>query len=321
MTGSLPYGSARSDQQIILALALKQPPTGLAEHHLRDQRLKILLVECWDLDPARRPSAAKCLFYIPKPKIIEPKLPRTRFNSSRGSGQHFPQSNRSPLFASDGTSVSGTSFLALAEPSSKVLPPIPEAPEVVEAVSTPALPHFGYPDHSRLEVFPTSGLLGEHEPTSNNLNTAPAPPHRFKTLIQMPVDPSAAQPTPYFTESLAGSAPQKAANSPLGPFGRADSSRVGITSETGVTRRQRPSLPAGDRWVLLPAPENGIGIPWTLGDPLQAPDNITGIPWTFDDPLDLPPIANTATAPRKSSAPKTPIRGIFSPILDIFARR
>ncbi|KAG8924106.1 hypothetical protein FRC00_005472, partial [Tulasnella sp. 408] len=307
MTGSLPYGSANSDQQILLALALKQPPTGLAEPNLRDERLKLLLMKCWDLTPARRPSAAKCLFYIPKPKIIEPKLPGTRFNSFRSSRQHVRHSNRSPPSAGDRISVSGTSFLMLAEPSSKVLPPLPEAPEIDEAVSASFLPHFGHADHSRSEVLATSHLLGKQAPPTNKLHITPAPPYRFESSIQVAVDPSAAQHTPYFTDSPAGSVPLKVADSPPDPFGRADSSKVETTSKTEATRRQRPPPPATDRPFLL-----------------QGSNNITEIPWSAASrsaPLGLPPIANAATAPRKSSTPKDPKRGILSSISDIFVKR
>lgn len=262
-------------------------------------------MKCWDLNPARRPSAAKCLFYIPKPKIIEPKLPGARLNSFRGSGQDLRHSNRSPPSASEG--VSGTSFLMLTEPSSKVLPPLPEAPEIGEAVSTSLLPHFGHADHSRSEVFPTSGLLGEQVSASNNLNITPAPLYRFESSIQVPVDPSAAQPTPYFTDSPAGSVPLKVADSPPTPFSRADSSKVETASKTGATLRQRLSPPEGNRLFLL-----------------QGPNNVTGIPWSAASrgaPLGLPPIANAATAPSKTSTPKDPKRGILSSISDIFARR
>ncbi|KAG8955131.1 general transcription repressor [Tulasnella sp. 424] len=67
MTGSLPYSSRRSDQQVLLALALKQPPASSPDMELQDEMLKMLLTRCWDINPSERPLASTCLSYLTKP--------------------------------------------------------------------------------------------------------------------------------------------------------------------------------------------------------------------------------------------------------------
>ncbi|KAG8938938.1 hypothetical protein FRC04_007234, partial [Tulasnella sp. 424] len=67
MTGSLPYSSRRSDQQVLLALALRQPPASPPDLELQDEMLKILLTKCWDINPSERPPASTCLSYLNKP--------------------------------------------------------------------------------------------------------------------------------------------------------------------------------------------------------------------------------------------------------------
>ncbi|KIO33068.1 hypothetical protein M407DRAFT_50259, partial [Tulasnella calospora MUT 4182] len=56
MTGTLPYGNARSDGQILLALAREQLPAELTKLDLQGDKLKTLLMKCWDIDPSARPS-------------------------------------------------------------------------------------------------------------------------------------------------------------------------------------------------------------------------------------------------------------------------
>ncbi|KAG8899476.1 hypothetical protein FRC00_001386 [Tulasnella sp. 408] len=77
MTGSLPYPNARSDQQIILALAFKKTPMELADLDLGDDQLTTLLTKCWDINPSTRPSAAECLPYLHKTETEKLQFPET----------------------------------------------------------------------------------------------------------------------------------------------------------------------------------------------------------------------------------------------------
>ncbi|KAG8925022.1 hypothetical protein FRC01_010781 [Tulasnella sp. 417] len=120
MTGSLPYGNARSDQQIVLALAQKKPPFAFSK--LQDDRLKAILMKCWESDPSARPSASECLSDLPKPEQSELHSLGMKYSSSfslnaRSSGRH--ERGTSPAGAGSSESISDAQ--AGAEPAAKAL--------------------------------------------------------------------------------------------------------------------------------------------------------------------------------------------------------
>ncbi|KAG8958011.1 general transcription repressor [Tulasnella sp. 408] len=128
MTGSLPYGLAQTDQQVLLALALNRPPAKLDELKLQDIQAKRLLVKCWAINPGARPSAFECLQYLPKPGTNEHQLPggSTRVHSSshqvRGSSPSRVGSSES--VSDSANSASSTAGTAL-EVKSEQLPSPP----------------------------------------------------------------------------------------------------------------------------------------------------------------------------------------------------
>ncbi|KAG8899557.1 hypothetical protein FRC01_010471 [Tulasnella sp. 417] len=77
MTGLNPYNSHRSDQQVLLALALRQPPALIDDLELQNPELEALLAKCWDATPAARPQAPDCLSYLKKPVLNGARSPRT----------------------------------------------------------------------------------------------------------------------------------------------------------------------------------------------------------------------------------------------------
>ncbi|KAG8928760.1 importin-alpha export receptor [Tulasnella sp. 417] len=77
MTGTSPYGGARSDNQTLLALALKQPPAELTNLDLQHEKLKTLLGKCWEIDPSARPTSSECQLYLPETETKESQLSET----------------------------------------------------------------------------------------------------------------------------------------------------------------------------------------------------------------------------------------------------
>ncbi|KAG8911055.1 hypothetical protein FRC01_005949, partial [Tulasnella sp. 417] len=78
MTGILPYIRAKSDQQVLLALALKQAPADMDSLRLKDAGLRRLLPMCWEIDPSARASALDCMRCLPAEKNAYSSTPLPR---------------------------------------------------------------------------------------------------------------------------------------------------------------------------------------------------------------------------------------------------
>ncbi|KAG9045714.1 importin-alpha export receptor [Tulasnella sp. UAMH 9824] len=101
MTGTLPYNSARSENQTLLALARKQSPVELDNLNLQDEKLRMLLMKCWDMDPSARPSSYECQLYLPQSEIREPVLAETRPKSFASADVDYSDHHERSASSSD----------------------------------------------------------------------------------------------------------------------------------------------------------------------------------------------------------------------------
>lgn len=144
MTRSTPYAKARTDPQIILALATKKSPADLTALEVRDGRLKTLLAKCWNTDPAARPSATECLHYITKPRTTELQL------NPSSVAQNIPYLERFPSPPGNSVSDPTPSFHELEAPPlpdkvskatiNALIPPVQAEPSPPDSPPKPALP-------------------------------------------------------------------------------------------------------------------------------------------------------------------------------------
>ncbi|KAG8920606.1 hypothetical protein FRC01_000675 [Tulasnella sp. 417] len=169
MTGSLPYARARTDQQIILALVLNQPPSELADSELRDDALKTLLTKCWDRNPPARPSVAACLLHIPEPWTSDVQLRGARVNLSSDAGD-LPYLGRPPSPINNGVSDSTPSF------HGPEIPPLQD--EASEATTSGLIPP-GPAEPAPPDSPPKLDLRRECARPAATL----APPNAFQTRI------------------------------------------------------------------------------------------------------------------------------------------
>lgn len=189
MTGSLPYNHARTDQKVILALAQKQPPAELADSEFQANKLKELLVKCWDTKPLARPPASECRLHLPITGRVELQQPRNH---------HQNVYQPSSLSVLDGWRVLDPSLFDFGPPLPMAVPPLQSDIDEASTASLASLSGFREPNHfygrnpavglskSLSNSIYNATRLGTIAPpskleASNPYNLLPAPQHHYLT--------------------------------------------------------------------------------------------------------------------------------------------